>query len=106
MMKKTPKAIVPRVDAKEQKERLEEILLTATAERKKIEAMHLPDEPDLKKLAPRISNDAFHDKVGGIMTRFRAKIDANEAKLAEKSSAPAATPSVIPVAGRRSNWEA
>lgn len=92
-------------DIKRQKERLEEILLTATAERKKIEQVHLPDEPDLKNMAPRISNDDFHQTVGGIMSRFQDKIAENEQRNAS-SDAMAAHPAPPPMVGRPSNWEA
>ena len=61
------------MDPNEQKERMEEILLTATNERKKIQEVKLPGEPDYKAGRLRIGSD-FDDAVGGLLGKFKDDI--------------------------------
>ena len=97
------------MEIKDQKERMSEILLTATNERKKIQAVRLPGEPDYKEGRLRIGAD-FDDAVGGLLGKFKEGIEAVEEKEKKEKENPNADPSnlppPVPPNPLPSNWEA
>lgn len=97
------------MDPNEQKERMEEILLTATNERKKIQEVKLPGEPDYKAGRLRIGSD-FDDAVGGILGKFKddiAKVEEKEKQIKEDPKADTThLPPPVPPHKLPSNWEA
>ncbi len=66
----------------EKRDWLAEILLNATSERRKINSIKLPGEPDFKEKAARVDNQQFSSSVGDLLGRVGEKIDSLE------SSAP------------------
>lgn len=57
---------------------LDNLLLTATSERKKIQAIELPDEPKYEEPPPRVDHDEFGKSVEGLMLEHGDNIKAAE----------------------------
>ena len=83
------------MDPQEQKERMEEILLTATNERKKIQAIKLPGEPDYKAGRLKIGRD-FDAAVGGLLDKFKDGIEEVKEKEEQAKQDPKADPRTLP----------
>ncbi len=60
----------------EKRDWLAEILLNATSERRKINSIKLPGEPDFKEKAIRVDNQRFSSSVGDLLGRVGDKIDS------------------------------
>ncbi len=63
-------------DKLEKRDWLAEILLNATSERRKINSIKLPGEPDFKEKASRVDNQRFSSSVGDLLDRVGDKIDS------------------------------
>ena len=97
------------MEIKDQRERMAEILLTATNERKKIQAVKLPGEPDYEEGRLHIGAD-FDDAVGDLLGKFKegiAEVEEKEKQIkADQKADPTNLPPPVPPSQLPSNWEA
>lgn len=68
----------------EKRDWLAEILLNATSERRRINSIKLPDEPDFQDRPSRVDDGQFQSSVGSLMSEMGDKIErAEKEKQAE-----------------------
>ena len=63
---------------------LDNLLLTATSERKKIQAIELPDEPTYEEPPPRVDQKDFGASVKSLMKEHGKNIEKAEAEKTPK----------------------
>lgn len=78
--------------AVKQRDWLAEILLNATSDRRRINSIRLPDEPDFKDRPPRVDSQHFQTFVGGLMDQFGDKLEEAERKKKEELRAKGLEP--------------
>lgn len=76
----------------EKRDWLAEILLNATSERRRINSIKLPDEPDFQDRPSRVDDGQFQSSVGHLMSEVGDKIERAEqekqAEIKEKGVEP------------------
>lgn len=74
-------------DRKAHAAREAEILIQAANERRELNKMKLPGEPDLKNKAKRLDNDRLQNSVDDLLGRYEQKIEERQqAAAAEKKT--------------------
>ena len=63
---------------------LAEILLNATKDRKKINSIKLPGEPDYKEKPVRVDDASFGSSVGNLLGRYNEKLESEAPKDKDK----------------------
>ena len=59
-----------------------DILIQAANERRELNKMKLPGEPDLKKNSSRLDNDGLQNSIGNLLGRYGQKIEEQQAAAA------------------------
>lgn len=68
----------------EKRDWLAEILLNATTDRKRINSIKLPGEPDYQEKPVRVDSGAFTSSVGNLLNRYTGKLESEKPRPEKK----------------------